>query len=264
MGEAESQGSPARVLVVDHERIVREALCGALSRQGGYHVAGEAAESAGARERVVRDQPDLMLLEVGLPGGGAIDLIRSLTGEGQRTRILVLTSVPAAECALPSLRAGATGFLHKSCSSRELFQATEQVLCGERSIPKDVIQLAMANHSQPQGTVGVETLSRREREVFSGIGAGETVAEISRRLGLSPKTISTYRRRLLAKLRLTTTSQIIRHAIEQESVEPPWSAQLQHRDLSPRARQHPIASASNLDDEARAVGASVTEDAEPS
>jgi two-component system, NarL family, invasion response regulator UvrY len=206
-------GGPRRVLIVDDHPIVRDGLKQVLARAGNIGVAGEADNAEDALAEVRREDWDLVVLDMSLPGRSGLDLLRDLRRVRPALPVLVLSVHPEDELAVRAIRAGASGYLRKDCSATDLVSAIEVILDGRKFISASVAeQLAEeigGNGDRPLH----ERLSDRELEVVSLIASGRSAKEIAAALAISKSTVSTYRARILEKLRLHSTAEITRYAL---------------------------------------------------
>jgi len=156
---------------------------------------------------------DLCLLEIEIPGLGGFEALSELQGRWRDLPVIVLTAQPAKLVAVRSLRSGARGFLSKGQDPDELFAAIEKVLAGGRAIDPSVVDLILSSVDDSQGSLPHESLSDREFNIMRRIAAGESIKSIATDLCLSPKTVSTYRRRCLQKMGLDRNSQLTEYAL---------------------------------------------------
>ena len=204
-----------RVLLVDDHAVVRAGLASLLGAELPGLVLGE-AEDAGAALGMVRAEPwDLVILDVSLPGRSGLEVLKELRLLRPRLRVLVMTVHSEQEYAIRALRSGAAGFVSKHSAADELVAAVRKVLGGGRYVSAAVAEkLAgrVAAGDDP-GAPPHALLSDRELQILRLVGAGKSVKEIGADLALSEKTVSTYRTRVLEKLGLRTTAELIRYAI---------------------------------------------------
>lgn len=195
-----------RVLLVDDHPIVRHGIRQILTDRLRA-VVGE-ADSAGSALAEIRGGPwDVVVLDITMPGQSGFDLLKQVHLEQPALPILVLSMHPAAQFARRALGAGALGYLTKDSAPTELVEAIEQVQSG-----RPFLSAASRAVRTP---AAYEGLSDREYQVFRLIAAGRTASEIAADVGLSVKTVSTYRARLLGKLGMRTNAELMRYAIDQ-------------------------------------------------
>jgi len=205
-----------RVVLVDDHTMVREALSQLLEDCGWIEVVGQAGERKTAIEEVRRAVPDVLLLDYNIPGGGALKVIEVLqANHWTRTRILVLTVHESFHYAVRVLEAGADGFAIKSDAGKELLQAIDVVWKGGLYLAPSLSHEVLDHLRQPKrARVGLEALSPREFELFRILAEGKGLKEAAALQHISVSTASTYRGRIMEKLNLSSTAELIRFAIE--------------------------------------------------
>ena len=208
-----------RIVVADDHTIVREGLKQLLAASGNIEVIGEAQDGNGVLKCVRELEFDLLLLDMSMPGKSGMDLIRQVHSEKPRLRILVLSMHEEQQYAIRAIKAGASGYLTKESASSQLVSAIVKVAGGGAFISAAVAeQLALGampdSDGPPHGM-----LSDREFQVFRMIAEGRSVSEIAETLNLSVKTISTHKARLMQKMNLTNTADLIRYAISHRLIE---------------------------------------------
>jgi len=202
-----------RVLIADDHPIVREGLKHVVADAEGLKVAGEVATGDEVLQVAARLRPDVILLDVSMPGPGFLEVMRALRSELPEQRVLVISVHTESDCAERALRAGANGYLTRDQSTENLANAIRHIHEGHQYIaPVLAEQMALA-HLRDDAAPH-ELLSEREYQVLCRFGSGRMVKEIAEELGLSPKTVSTYRSRILEKTELRTSADLIRYAIE--------------------------------------------------
>ena len=197
------------VLLVDDHPIVRQGIGHVLAAEFPDLRIGEAVDGIAAFEKLRAASYHLVMLDLTLPGDGGLVLLRRMHREFPAIPVLVVSMHPADQFAQRALQAGAVGYVTKGADPRELVRAVKTVLMGGRHVPPEVEEAARRMADPPTHDV----LSDREYQVLRMIGAGRTVSEISSELGLSVKTISTYRARILDKLQLRTSAELIHYAV---------------------------------------------------
>jgi two-component system invasion response regulator UvrY len=203
-----------RVLVVDDHAVVREGLKRVLARMEGSVYIGEAGNAADALKLVRDAKWDCALVDIAMPGKTGLELLRDLLREQPDLPVLILSMYPEEQYAVRTLRAGASGYLTKESAAEQLLVAINTILRGEKYLsPRMATQIASAV-SGPAGRAPHEDLSDREFMVLRLISSGATAGEIAKRLSLSVKTVSTYRSRILRKLHLDNTAQLIAYAVK--------------------------------------------------
>jgi len=210
---------PLRVLIVDDHAIVRDGLKQILTARFPEAVFGESANGSQALERVRNEKWDVILLDISMPGQSGSDILSQIKGLQPEARILVLTMHPEDQYAVRVLKAGASGYLTKDTASAEVVTAVLKVLSGGKYISASLAENLASNLEGPLQKAPHEMLSDREYQVLRMIAAGKSVKEIGFDLSLSIKTVSTYRTRVLAKLKFKTNSEVIRYAMREKLVE---------------------------------------------
>lgn len=204
-----------RVFIADDHAIMREGLRRILNDRSDIRVVGEAATSEEIFERLDESAPHVLLLDISMPGPGFLETMRQL--REREVRILVVSMYPEEQFGLRALKAGAAGYLTKDQSADALVDAIRRVHSGRRYLSETLADRLASELANGEGEPH-EELSEREFQVMQMLGEGMTIGEISDRLSLSPKTVSTYRTRILRKLDLRTTADIVRYAVENELV----------------------------------------------
>lgn len=204
-----------RILIVDDHAVLRSGLKLLLAPEQGIEVVGEAGDAFEALAQVRRLRPDLVLLDLSLPGLDGLDLLSRVRAEMPWVKVLVLTMHDDPGYLKRALEAGACGYVLKRAADVELLAAIRAVDRGETYVyPTLVASMVQSFGSASAGPAdGYGALSQREREVFRLLVLGHTNAEIAQRLGLSVKTVETHRARLMEKLGVRTRAELVRYAL---------------------------------------------------
>jgi DNA-binding NarL/FixJ family response regulator len=201
-----------RVLIADDHPLIREGLKHVVASSHDIQVVSEAETATATLEACARGGVDVVLLDITMPGPGFIEVIQRLRTTAPSIRILMLSVHPEEHFARRAIQAGAHGYLTKDHSTEELASAIRRVFSGKKYITASLAEeLALDLMGEPRDRH--EGLTNREYEVFLELGAGETVDQISRKLKLSPKSVRTYRSRIVEKLGLASTSKLIVYAV---------------------------------------------------
>jgi NarL family two-component system response regulator LiaR len=211
-----------RVLLVDDHAVVREGLRNFLALQDGLEIVGEASDGNEAIEQAQRLEPDVILMDLVMPGLDGIGAMRQLRARSPASRVIVLTSFLEDERVLPAIQAGAAGYLLKNVAPAELARAIRAAHAGEAIIdPTAAARLvqAIADDTRPR-IEEPERLTRRERDVLELIARGQSNKRIALALGISEKTVKTHVGHLLAKLGVTDRTQAALMAVEEGLVGP--------------------------------------------
>ncbi len=201
------------VLITDDHPVVRRGIRQILEDENWISSIDEAGNGKELFERMNERKYDVVLLDISLPGRSGLDLIAQIKKTQKSIAVLVLSIHSEEVYAIKALKYGASGYLTKSSAPEELISAIQKVSAGGRYISASLAQnLAESFLSESEPPLH-QLLSSREMEVLGLFASGKSVAQIALELSLSPKTISTYRGRLLDKLKLSTTAELIRFAI---------------------------------------------------
>lgn len=208
-----------RILVVDDHALVRRGLIELLQELPGGAEFGEAGTAAEAITLGLAGHWDIVLLDLGLPDRHGLDVLRELHAARRQLPVLILTMFPEDQLALRVLEIGAAGYLTKESAPEELLRAVERVMAGHKYLSPSMAQAVSDGLTGPP-PVPHEQLSDRELEVLRLLAAGRPITAISRQLGLSPKTVTTYRARLLHKLRMKSNAELTFYATQHGLVSP--------------------------------------------
>ncbi|MGW1621002.1 response regulator [Streptomyces sp. NPDC002172] len=190
---------PISLLIVDDHPVVRDGLRGMFESAPGFAVLGEASNGAEAVTLAGTLDPDVILMDLRMPGGGGVDAIRELTRRGARAQVLVLTTYDTDSDTLPAIEAGATGYLLKDAPREELFTAVRAAAQG-RTVLSPAVASRLVSAVRTPAAPGNEPLSAREREVLTLVARGTSNREIARELFISEATVKTHLTHLYAKL----------------------------------------------------------------
>jgi len=201
-----------KVFIADDHALLREGLRMILSTASDIQVCGEAENGEMVLQTVADSDADVLLLDMAMPGLSGYDVLRHLMQRNQKIAVLVLSMYPEEQYALRFLRAGAVGYLTKESASSQLLSAVRQVAAGRRYVTPAVASLladAVCNSGDESPN---ERHSEREYQVLLHIASGKTPTQIAELMHLSVRTISTYRSRILVKMRLNSSAEITRYA----------------------------------------------------
>lgn len=211
-----------RILLADDHTLVREGLRQILSATEDLSVTGEAVDGDQALARVRDGEFDLVVLDMSMPGLSGIDLIKRLKLEKPHTRILVLSMHGEQQYAVRAYKAGASGYLTKDSASTQLVAAIRKVAAGGIYIsPAGAEQLAIGAMGGEAADLPHRTLSDREYEVFRMLVAGTSLTDIGQALHLSVKTVSTHKTHILQKMKMASTAELVRYALEHQLLDAP-------------------------------------------
>jgi NarL family two-component system response regulator LiaR len=209
--------SPIRVLVVDDHRIVREGIRALLSEFEDIQVVGEAGSGREGVHLAQELQPNVILMDLVMPGMDGVQATRRITSRQPAARVLVLTSFLTADKLYPAIKAGALGYLLKDTSSADLVEAIRQVDRGMPSLSSEIAHLILAELRQPApgDKPGPDALTEREVEVLRLVGQGKTNREIAAQLSVSPETARGHVNNILSKLHVANRVQATLYALRE-------------------------------------------------
>lgn len=206
-----------RILLVDDQGIILDGLEALIAQNPRFQVCGRANDGQAALEQAKALRPDVVLMDVSMPGMDGIEATRRVKKEVKGTEVLVLTMYNNEEFIRELMDVGAAGYLLKNTSRQELWEAIEAVSCGRRYLAKQAQETLDARYAvlKENGEMGgCNHLTRREKEIVRLIVAEKTTLEIANALFLSPATIETHRKNILHKLGMHSTAGIVRYAME--------------------------------------------------
>ena len=202
------------ILLVDDHDMVREGFRRLLSDHPRLQISAEARSVAEALACLEARHFDVILLDLFLPDGSGAEVLKAATAREPATPVLILSGFSEEQYGVNMLRAGAAGFLSKSCPAEHLVEAIEAVSAGERYASPQLTDLLDKRAKVSTPVMSHQQLSQREFQIFCGLAAGKTVTEIGESLFISVKTVSTYRSRLLEKMGLKTNSELTYYAVK--------------------------------------------------
>jgi len=208
-----------RVLIVDDHPIVRRGLKDILRDERDF-VVTETADAQSARSLIEQQPFDLVVLDLDLPGVNGLELLNTIKRQHKQLRVLVLSIYPEEQFAVRVLKAGASGFISKDAAPEQLVSTIRKILRGFKHVSERTADLLVQSVSQGEAMHLHDKLSEREFQVLCLIGEGKPTKEIANVLSLSAPTISTYRARILDKLGMKTTAQLVRYAIQNGLAKP--------------------------------------------
>lgn len=205
-----------RVLLVDDHAVLRAGLRALLDSEPDITVIGEAATGEAGLAKVRELAPDVVVMDLSMPGMGGLEAIRRIGAIGGETRVLVLTAHAGHEFLFPVLAAGGSGYVTKAGADRELIEAIRTVARGEVFLYPDAQRLLLERYQRTRDGRDADPLKRlsdRERQVLKLTAEGFSASEIGARIAISPKTVETYRARLMEKLGLRHRAELVRFAL---------------------------------------------------
>ena len=208
-----------RILLADDHDIVRQGLERILRAEYPNAVIHAVANGEHLLEEVRDADWDLVISDLSMPAIGGLEALAQIRERQPDLPVLILTMHPEEQYALRAFKAGAAGYLTKDMNSTELIAATRHVLAGRKYITPSIAERLMDNVNTEGDDLPHQRLSARELEVFKMLAGGTPLIEISRTLSLTPTTVSTYRTRILQKLKVTSNADLTRYAIRNHLIE---------------------------------------------
>lgn len=206
-----------RVFIADDHAIVRKGLRQIIEETAELELAGEAVNGEEVLKCMGKIDFDVLLLDLSMPGRSGLDVIQTIRDLKPQLPILVLSAFPEEQYAVRLLKSGIAGYMNKETAPENLVVAIRKVVSGGKYISPELAERLATDLSSPSDKLPHELLSDREYRVLCMIGAGKSVSQIAQELLISVKTVSTYRTRILEKMGLHTTSELIRYAIENKT-----------------------------------------------
>jgi two-component system response regulator NreC len=209
----------ATIVLADDHALIRQGLHSVLERQGDYQVVGEAEDGLEAVEIVERLRPDVLIVDVMLPGLNGLEVTRRVRSRVPKTRVLVLSMHANESYVLEAFRNGASGYVLKATSANSLVEALRAILLGQRYLSPPLTERAIEVYIDKVDNATItfdsyKMLTSREREVFQLAAEGLSNSEISQRLEISPRTAETHRTRIMHKLQMHSQGDLVRYAIQ--------------------------------------------------
>jgi DNA-binding NarL/FixJ family response regulator len=202
-----------RILIADDHAVVRAGLKLYLEQIACIGDVGEAATGNETLDRLRREQWNLVLLDIGMPGRSGLDILRHIVLGFPNIRVLMMSGLPERQYAVNVLRAGASGYISKDSDPQELVKAVRTVLSGRRYVSAGLADILASELNRKSDPPMHSQLSGREFPIFCKLAAGRTVSQIALELSLSVKTVSTYRSRILEKMNFTANADMTSYAM---------------------------------------------------
>lgn len=208
-----------RILLADDHKMVREGLKIYLSTEDDIQVVGEAENGAAAAKLAAELKPDVILMDLIMPGTDGIEGTKLCKAASPETRIIVLTSMPDDERVVPAIRAGALSYMLKDVSADELAAAIRNAAAGKPTLhPMAAARMMQELHAPPKAKSAIDEISPREMEVLQAIGRGLSNKEIGEKLFIGERTVKTHVSHLLEKLSLQDRTQLAIYAVQNKLV----------------------------------------------
>jgi len=207
------------IFIADDHEIVRRGLKQIVVDSPEMKVAGEAKTGEETLESIREDgKYDVLVLDISLPGKNGVETLKDIRSFNQSLPILMLSIHPESQYAIRTLKAGANGYLTKSSAPEELVSAIKKVASGRKYVSPELAERLAGYATQDIEKQPHELLSDREFQVLKMMASGKTLTQIGEELGLSPKTVSTYKRRIVKKMQMDTNAELTQYAIHNDLV----------------------------------------------
>lgn len=200
------------VLIVDDHELVRRGLKQVINETEEFRIADEASDERRALELIRKNKYDVMVLDISLGERNGLQIFEHLKNEAHQLKVLIYSMHPEEQYAIQAIKAGASGYLTKSSTSKELILALKKIVCDKVYLSEGVSEELVRRIKDPADIPAHETLSPREFQIFLMIAEGKSVKEISNELGSSSNSVSTHRARILEKMNLKNNADIIHYA----------------------------------------------------
>jgi DNA-binding NarL/FixJ family response regulator len=207
------------VLIADDHTVVRQGLKQILAAESDMVVVGEARNAKETLELARNLDWDVLILDYSMPGANGLDILKEIKHSYSHRPVLILSMHPEDAVAISTLRAGAAGYINKECASEELTVAIRKAVSGKKYVSASLAEKLAVELEEGSARPLHESLSDREYRVMWMIAAGKSITHIADELFLSPNTVSTYRIRILRKLKLDNNAELIRYAIKHRLME---------------------------------------------
>ena len=207
-------GGPISVFIADDHAIVREGLAALLAAQPDIRIAGSAGNGREALAAVLQARPAVLIMDIAMPEMNGIEATRQIHDALPQTHIVILSMHAGAEHVFQALEAGARGYVLKESAAKEICEAERAVHLGRRYLSAKVAEVLAERVGRRAAVSPLESLSKREREILKLVADGCSSARIAEMLHLSPKTVDTYRSRLMEKLNLSDIAGLVKFAIQ--------------------------------------------------
>ena len=208
-----------KIFITDDHFLIREGLKKILKDERDYELVGEAANGNETLQKLQKTKCDILILDFSLPDISGLDVLKDVKDRFPKMKVLMLSMFPEERFGLRTIKAGADGYLTKDSVPNELVNALRKLVAGRKFITETLAQTMAEESDSHNKKMPHETLSDREFEIFLLLGEGKSVTTISEKLFLSISTVNTHRTRLLEKMNLKTTAELIRYAMEHKLVE---------------------------------------------
>lgn len=208
-----------RILIADDHVLIREGLKTMLGDEPDFEVVGEASTGQDAIDAVERLSPDILILDISIPGKNGFDVLAELKKRNSRTPVLFLTMHPEERYAINAFKAGAVGYVTKETAGTELVKAIRKVAGGGKYVSEMLSEKLASHIGRPAEQLPHERLTERELQVCCALASGDSVREVAAKFSLSEATIYTHRDHIFKKLNMDSISDLTRYAIQHHLIE---------------------------------------------
>ena len=211
------------VVLADDHAIVRRGMQALLESESDFSIVGAAADGLETVRLVERFKPDVLVLDLMMPGLSGLEALRIIRERSPRTRVVILSIYSSVAFITQALQLGATGYVLKGCTEENLLRAIREAGAGRRFLSPSVSEIAIQAYIEQTKTGPFdphETLTPRQREVLQMVAEGKTNSEIAERLHISPRTVENHRAAVMQKLGIQNQTELIRHAIRHGLIPP--------------------------------------------
>lgn len=209
-----------KVFIIDDHFVVRRGLKQILSEEKDIDVVGEASSPEEFIDQHTTSFWDILVLDITMPGRNGLDALIELKNKNPGTKVLILSMHSDEEVVIRALKTGADGYLTKDSAPEELVKAIRQVYKGKKYVGSSITSKAMSDYTNGNGEELYKKLSEREFQVFCLLASGNSLAQISKDLSISVKTVSTYRTRIMEKFNFKTNIELVHYALKHKLVMP--------------------------------------------
>lgn len=207
-----------KIMIADDHDVVREGIKRIVEKYHEMEVVAEAVSGDEIISKIEQQPVDLLLLDISMPGTGFLNIMGCLENQFPDVKVLVLSMHPEDNYATRALKVGAEGYIEKNRTNEELREAINQIITGKRYISRRLKERLYRNSKTDVEQLPHNVLSNRELQILLLIGEGKKLSEIANTLSLSPKTVSTYRSRILNKMGFKHNNELIRYTVDNQLV----------------------------------------------
>lgn len=208
-----------RIIIADDHAFLREGIKKTIQDEIDMKIVGEASNANDALDIIRELKPDIVIMDISMPGKSGLDVLKDLKSLKIKSRILILSMHPEDRFAIRALKAGASGYLTKESAPDELVKAIRTVLSGRKYVSKALAEKLVDILSEDSDKLPHEQLSDREYEVFIKISSGKKAVDIATELSISIHTVNTYRARILEKLNMNSNVELTQYAMHNNLID---------------------------------------------